>query len=1843
MKKLKLFFACLLMAVLSIGQVWATDDVINNAATSSALGSTGTTSWKNPDPTIVGASGAEYTIHSMGTSGTTNAIQWNKNGFLYQTKSGGTLKSVTIKGAAKKINIFASNTAYSAKATGTQLAQVTASTSGVTYTFESDYTYLAINGTESSTSITEITVAYQSGGGGSTPSVSLSPSSLDLDAENVANQSVTITASNFASAISSVTTGLYSDAECTSEITSGAWVKNVIVNGEKTAVTFDVDDNNTGVARECWLKVSATDGTGNASAAVHIAQKKIVVDYATLPFSFTGGKADIETTDGMTQSGLGSDYSATEKLKFDNTGDWLKIKINADPGKLSYKIKGNSFSGGTFTIQQSADDETYSDLATYTADGSVELALAKTTRYVKFIYTYKSSGNIGLGNIAISLPVDVEAPTISGVTPFLSSTEVTLTQNDADAIYYTTDEAKKENPSVDTWTEYNSASKPSFNATTTIYAAAIKGSAWSAVAEQTFTKATVLTVAEAIALIPNKDDVVNDQYVAGIVCTAAPSLLSGGKLTYYISADGSETNRLQIYKGKNLNNTEFTAVSDLAIGDRVTVFGQLKNFNNTPEMNDGNYLVSKEGPAVAAPVLNPNGGGFMGETDVTITCETEGSAIYYTLDGTTTPTKSSTPYEAAIHLDATTTIKAIAYVGDDASLVITKTFTLTAPMTVAEALTALDSENPINNVAVAGIISTAPTSNPSSGKLTYYISDDGTATDELEVFLGFGLNGASFSAKTDLQVGDEVTVFGNLTIYNTTKEFASGSRLLAFNRPVVAVTGVDLASTATVKVGKTINLSASVIPANASNKTINWSIISGNENITFDNGAVTGVAEGTAVVRATSDADNTKYAECTITIAAADPTYLYYNYEKVTATADIEDGEYLIVYEGNTDHDAAAFDGSLDNSNIDVAKKVITVEIEDDMIIGTAQLHAATFTIDVTAGTIQSASGLYIGKDANANGLDKSSETAYTNSIEISEGEAVITGKGGCTLRYNYASDQLRFRYYKSGQQPIALYKKVGTNEAPKQDPGISWDPESAELTLNEDITPADYPEPGLIILADLGTNPLESITFSSDNESLATINADGQISWVSKATGTVHFTATFDGNETYKPATAVCTVTINPDPDVPVVLTDYYEKVTSTAGIEEGTYLIVYEEGSLAFNGGLETLDAASNTIEVAITNDNKIGVTPSTEAATFYIEPTAGTIQAANGKYIGVTSNSNGLKTSDAADAYNNTFAIDEDGNAVIAAGFESSTMSLRYNKGSGQERFRYYSNASQQPIALYKLANEVIKPAAGLAWNPAEDITLTVGDAFSAPELQNPNNIDAAEITIASSNESVATVTAGVVELVADATGTATITATFAGNASYKPATVSYKIKVLPANSIYVSSLNVNFGSVAKDATVEDKVITVTLTGVAAATATLAGDGASAFSITPAALTASGDITISASSAIAGTFNATLTISDDDNLAESKDVSLKLTVVDGATEEAAISTSTKWVAATAADLVDGAVVLITGVKSEVVYAMGEQKSTNRAAYAATLNEGVLTPGEGTMAFTLVAQGDGTFAIRTSNGKFLYAAGNGSNHLKTQDEVDVNAKWTLTVASAVAEGSTNRNVMQFNGGSSKLFSCYASASQEDIQFYVPQQEPPVEDWVEVRTGLEVNRHYTVCLEKNITNIDGATFWSLSQRNQDGTLAYLEEEPAPEAGKPYIIQATKATLKVVYGDETAAAPVENGALRGTFDYMDADALAAAGTNIYMLFSNELRPIGSNNHLDAHRAYVLYNELQAVSTDPVPAPGRRVKAMPMQKDAATGVGNVQGNNVQCTKVLINGQLFILRGEKMFDATGRLVK
>ena len=207
---------------------------------------------------------------------------------------------------------------------------------------------------------------------------------------------------------------------------------------------------------------------------------------------------------------------------------------------------------------------------------------------------------------------------------------------------------------------------------------------------------------------------------------------------------------------------------------------------------------------------------------------------------------------------------------------------------------------------------------------------------------------------------------------------------------------------------------------------------SSNENVATVSGlTINPVAVGsTTITIATAATDIWHASSATFTLNVTAPegktTATTGSFVKVTSTDDIADGEYLIVCENND----VAFDGNRDDSEnkLDVVGNTIEVEIIDDKIAATAATTAATFTIDARAGTIQSASGYYIGQISDANGLLTNSETAYTNTISIdAAGNAEILSSGGAYLRYNSASDQTRFRYFKSStytqQKDIQLYK----------------------------------------------------------------------------------------------------------------------------------------------------------------------------------------------------------------------------------------------------------------------------------------------------------------------------------------------------------------------------------------------------------------------------------------------------------------------------------------------------------------------------------------------------------------------------------------------------------------------------------------------------------------------------------------------------------------------------------------------------------------------------------------------------------------------------------------------------
>lgn len=82
----------------------------------------------------------------------------------------------------------------------------------------------------------------------------------------------------------------------------------------------------------------------------------------------------------------------------------------------------------------------------------------------------------------------------------------------------------------------------------------------------------------------------------------------------------------------------------------------------------------------------------------------------------------------------------------------------------------------------------------------------------------------------------------------------------------VAVTGITLDDKATVNVGGTVTLTATVSPDNASDKTVSWSSNKEATATVDANGLVTAVAAGTAIITATANDGSGVKATCTVTV-----------------------------------------------------------------------------------------------------------------------------------------------------------------------------------------------------------------------------------------------------------------------------------------------------------------------------------------------------------------------------------------------------------------------------------------------------------------------------------------------------------------------------------------------------------------------------------------------------------------------------------------------------------------------------------------------------------------------------------------------------------------------------------------------------------------------------------------------------------------------------------------------------------------------------------------------------------------------------------------------------------------
>ncbi len=145
-----------------------------------------------------------------------------------------------------------------------------------------------------------------------------------------------------------------------------------------------------------------------------------------------------------------------------------------------------------------------------------------------------------------------------------------------------------------------------------------------------------------------------------------------GSLTITItcSTDGAEIHYTTDGTDPTADSSRYTAPFTITNDATVKAIAVKEGCNNS---EIASAVFTREISTLDAPVITPNGGRFSGSCEVSITAQ-EGASIFYTMDGTE-PTASSTKYTGKFTITATTTIKAIAFVGEARSSVTTATFT----------------------------------------------------------------------------------------------------------------------------------------------------------------------------------------------------------------------------------------------------------------------------------------------------------------------------------------------------------------------------------------------------------------------------------------------------------------------------------------------------------------------------------------------------------------------------------------------------------------------------------------------------------------------------------------------------------------------------------------------------------------------------------------------------------------------------------------------------------------------------------------------------------------------------------------------------------------------------------------------------------------------------------------------------------------------------------------------------------------------------------------------------------------------------------------------------------------
>ena len=559
------------------------------------------------------------------------------------------------------------------------------------------------------------------------------------------------------------------------------------------------------------------------------------------------------------------------------------------------------------------------------------------------------------------------------------------------------------------------------------------------------------------------------------------------------------------------------------------------------------------------------------------------------------------------------------------------------PYTVDDAISAIDAASGTTGVYATGIVSRIVTAyNPTFGNITYNISNDGSTTgSQLQAYRGKSYNGENFTSADDIKVGDIVVVYGNLTKYNTTYEFAQDNQLVSLQRPAAGPTfnpaagevAYETEVTITADEGNTLKYTTDGTDPATSETAVT----------TTTNTAVVTIYQDTEIraIAYSASGDPSAEASANYTVAVRTPdapvitpagggvevgtvvTVSYSDPEStLLVTTDGSDpaemGETVETYDFVTNADLEE-NGTLTVSYTINAATTIRAIVMDNVMGGLSAETTADFTIDLPTPTFQMLNDI----------------SGYTV-----KGNTIYSGDDASIQVYVIGSTNFATWYTLDGSDPTTstTVKKI------------------TAATMNQRINM--FHMPGFAVTLNQDGQTLRAVTYDAAN------NAFGPVA---------------DWGYTIKIGN-------------PIVAAGTYAKVTSNADIEAGkNYILVYEDETApqVFTGEISTtktpygLNVETTYSDVNEINISELTVTPVVIEA----NETSGYNLKVGEQYL-AWSTGNSLKLQD--DAYAWTIEVEDTEAKSSIASVATPERFLQYNTSS--PRFACYTG-SQKAVAIYK----------------------------------------------------------------------------------------------------------------------------------------------------------------------------------------------------------------------------------------------------------------------------------------------------------------------------------------------------------------------------------------------------------------------------------------------------------------------------------------------------------------------------------------------------------------------------